>query len=62
MTSVRLVILLLLFVYSGLSAYSGNFLPLRLVKGDSMEPTLTAGDVILLKSVPFSAIGDGDIV
>lgn len=62
MTSVRLAVLLILLVYSGLSAYSGNFLPLRLVKGDSMEPTLAAGDVILLKSVPFSAIGDGDIV
>ena len=62
MISVRLAILLLLFVYTGLSAYSGSFLPLRLVKGDSMEPTLAAGDVILLKSVPFSGIRDGDIV
>ncbi len=62
MISVRLAVLLLLFVYSGLSAYSGNFLPIRLVKGDSMEPTLNAGDVVLLKSVPFSDIEDGDIV
>ncbi len=60
--SIRLAVLLLLFLYSGLSAYSGNFLPIRLVNGDSMEPTLTAGDVIVLKSVPFSDIGDGDIV
>ena len=62
MISIRLTALVLLFVYSGLSAYSGNFLPIRLVNGDSMEPTLTAGDVILLKSVPFSEIEDGDIV
>ena len=60
--SIRLAVLFLLFLYSGLSAYSGNFLPIRLVNGDSMEPTLTAGDVIVLKSVPFSDIGDGDIV
>ena len=62
MVSIRLAVLVLLLVYSGLSAYSGNFLPIRLVKGDSMEPTLNAGDVILLKSVPFSDIEDGDIV
>ena len=62
MISVRLAVLVLVFVYSGLSAYSGNFLPIRLVKGDSMEPTLTPGDVILLKSVPFSDIRNGDII
>ena len=62
MISIRFTALVLLFLYSGLSAYSGSFLPIRLVKGDSMEPTLIAGDVILLKSVPFKDIEDGDII
>lgn len=58
----RLMVLLLLFAYSGLSVYSGNFIPLRLVNGDSMEPTLFSGDIILLKGMPFSEIKVGDIV
>ena len=58
----RLMVLLLLFAYSGLSVYSGNFLPLRLVNGDSMEPALFSGDIVLLRGTPFSEINTGDIV
>ena len=49
-------------LYSGLSAYSGSLLPLRLVKGESMEPALHAGDVVLIKRVPASQIREGDII
>ncbi len=60
--SVRLVVLLCLLLYSGLSAYSGSLLPLRLVKGASMEPALHAGDVVLVKRVSPSQIKEGDII
>lgn len=60
--STRLIVLLLLFAYSALSVYSGNFLPLRLVNGESMEPTLFSGDIILLKGMRFSEIDAGDII
>lgn len=60
--STRLMILILLFAYSGLSVYSGNFLPLRLVNGESMEPTLFSGDIVLLKGMSFSEIKTGDII
>ena len=60
--SVRLAVLLCLLLYSGLSAYSGSLLPLRLVKGASMEPTLYAGDIVLVKRVPSSQIREGDII
>lgn len=60
--SVRLAVLLCLLLYSGLSAYSGSLLPLRLVKGESMEPALRAGDVVLIKRVAPSQIREGDII
>lgn len=60
--NVRLIILLLLLIYSGLSAYAGNFLPLRMIRGSSMEPALHAGDLVLLRSVRFSEITIGDVI
>lgn len=58
----RLIILLLLLFYSGLAAYSGHVMPLRLVVGTSMEPALHAGDVVLIKAIPFSEIERGDLI
>ena len=60
--SVRLAVLLCILLYSGLSAYSGSLLPLRLVKGESMEPALQAGDVVLIKRIPAAQIKEGDII
>jgi signal peptidase I len=60
--SIKLIALFLLVGYSGLSAYSGLLVPLRLVVGTSMEPTLEAGDLVLLKALPFSSIRVGDLV
>lgn len=37
-------------------------MPLRLVVGDSMEPVLYSGDVILLRDTPFYDIARGDVV
>lgn len=62
MITPRLAALLLVLIYCALSAYAGNLLPLRLVRGDSMEPVLYAGDVILLKSASISEVSSGDIV
>jgi signal peptidase I len=60
--SIKLIVLFLLVGYSGLAAYSGLLVPLRLVVGSSMEPTLEAGDLVLLKSLPFSSIRVGDLL
>ncbi|MCI0797060.1 MAG: signal peptidase I, partial [Chloroflexi bacterium] len=60
--SARLMVLLVLLAYSGLSVYSGSFLPLRLVNGESMEPALSSGDIVLLKGTRFSEIDIGDII
>ncbi len=57
-----LFILLLPLAYASLAFYSGSFLPLRLIKGASMEPTLVAGDVILLKKMPFDQLKEGDVI
>ncbi|MCH8869333.1 MAG: signal peptidase I [Chloroflexi bacterium] len=60
--SARMLVLLVLLAYSGLSVYSGSFLPLRLVNGESMEPALSSGDIVLLKGTRFSEIDIGDII
>ena len=62
MSRLKLSILLIMLVYAGLALYSGSLLPLRLIKGTSMEPALHAGDVVLLKGVPLSDVRVGDIV
>ena len=62
MSRLKLLTLLAMLVYAGLALYSGSVLPLRLIKGTSMEPALRAGDVVLLKSVPLSDVRVDDIV
>ncbi len=62
MSRLKLSILLIMLIYAGLALYSGSLLPLRLIKGTSMEPALHAGDVVLLKGVPLSDVRVGDIV
>lgn len=57
-----LSVLLGLLLYLLVVGYTGLFLPFRLVKGTSMQPTLRAGDLVVVKSVPFSDIKLGDIV
>ena len=57
-----LLVLLLLVFYAGLTLYSGTLLPLRLIKGTSMEPELRAGDIVLLKRIPFSNVKVGDVI
>lgn len=54
--------LLALVVYLGLAGYANNFLPLRLVTGTSMNPTLAAGDVVLVRTVPATDIQVGDVI
>lgn len=61
--------LVVILLYLSLGAYTGLAMPLRLVKGTSMEPALKAGDIVLLKAVPCvdklspcSEIQVGDVV
>lgn len=56
------LLLVALVLYLGLAAYSGSFFPLRLVKGTSMEPTLKAGDIAVVKAVPVSRLKLGDVI
>lgn len=58
----RLLLLLVIFSYSLLSAHAGNFMPLRLVVGNSMEPVLYAGDIVFLRDTPFQNLTQGDVV
>lgn len=57
-----MVLFAVVVLYSGIAVYSGTFLPIRLVRGTSMEPNLVAGDLIVLKNVPFSSLAVGDII
>lgn len=54
--------LLILAVYLSLAAYSSSLLPIRLVKGVSMEPTLSKGDLVLVKKISFDDVRIGDVV
>ncbi|MEK7281326.1 MAG: signal peptidase I, partial [Chloroflexota bacterium] len=57
-----LTLLVVSLLYLSVAAYSGSLLPLRLVKGTSMEPTLKAGDVVVVKWVPLLEIKAGDVI
>ena len=61
-TITTISVIVLVVMYLGLSVYAGTFLPIRIVQGDSMEPNLVSGDVILVKLVPFSTLAVGDII
>ena len=62
MSKSKLILLFLALLYSALAVYTANFLPLRLIKGTSMEPAFRAGDVVLVKKIPFSNIQIGDVI
>src|SRR5688572_28083958 len=54
--------LFILAVYLSLCAYSSSLLPIRLVKGVSMEPTLSRCDLVFVKGIPFDDVRIGDVV
>lgn len=49
-------------LYVSLIAWSGTLTPVRLIKGTSMQPTLRSGDMVAIKSAPFSSISVGDVI
>ena len=54
--------LFILSVYLSLCAYSSSLLPIRLVKGVSMEPNLSKGDLVFVKKISFDDVRIGDVV
>ena len=49
-------------VYLSLVGYTGTLQPVAIVEGTSMNPSLRAGDLVLLKSVPPRQIDFNDVI